>query len=450
MPKKLTTEEFIEKAKAVHGDKYDYSKVEYVNSHTKVCIICPEHGEFWQTPSAHIYGESGCRMCSNEHVSEVQSDTIESFIEKARKKHGDKYDYSKVIYKNSSTKVCIICPIHGEFWQTPNNHLYGKGCEKCAHEYVASKKRISTDDFISRSIAIYGDKYNYSKVNYISNSKKVCIICSIHGEFWQRPSTHLLGNGCWKCGRSVTGDLLRNDLSSFVKKAFEKYGDKFSYKKSIYKSANSEIKITCPIHGDFITTPNAFLSQKHGCPQCAKEYVRKSNMMTTEHFIYEARKIHGDFYDYSLMKYVGCDDKVKIICPKHGIFEQTPYRHLRGAKCPNCESSHGETFIRKYLIDNDIKFVQQKNVCLPPKMFSRNKLRVDFYLPSYNTIIEFNGVQHYEYISFFHENEEDFQKQVERDKRLKEYCKDNKIKLIVIKYNQIDNINEILNKKLKL
>ena len=112
--RKLTTYEFIEKAKKVHGDKYDYSKVEYVNSRTKICIICPQHGEFWQTPNAHLMKE-GCPKCKGENVSKVNRRTTNEFIEKAKKVHGDKYDYSKVDYKNNSTKVCIICPIHGEF-----------------------------------------------------------------------------------------------------------------------------------------------------------------------------------------------------------------------------------------------------------------------------------------------------------------------------------------------
>ena len=123
---KITTNEIIAKAKLVHGDKYDYSKVDYVKDYIKVCIICPEHGEFWQRPHAHLQGQ-GCPKCK----SKKQTCTTDEFIAKAKKIHGDKYDYSKVDYSNAHTKVCIICPNHGEFWQTPNNHLRGHGCPKC-------------------------------------------------------------------------------------------------------------------------------------------------------------------------------------------------------------------------------------------------------------------------------------------------------------------------------
>ena len=123
--RKLTTEDFIKKAKEVHGDKYDYSKVVYKGNRTLVTIVCPIHGEFQQKPSNHLSG-NGCPDCSgNKRL------TTEDFIKKAREVHGDKYDYSKVKYVNTSTKVCIVCPEHGEFQQTPNDHLGGKGCPNC-------------------------------------------------------------------------------------------------------------------------------------------------------------------------------------------------------------------------------------------------------------------------------------------------------------------------------
>ena len=114
MSKKKTKEEFIKEATEKHGDKYDYSNVNYVNNRTKVCIICQEHGEFWQTPSKHLIGR-GCHKCKGDKNREMETLTTEIFIKKSREKHGDKYDYSKVDYVNGRTKVCIICPEHGEF-----------------------------------------------------------------------------------------------------------------------------------------------------------------------------------------------------------------------------------------------------------------------------------------------------------------------------------------------
>jgi len=139
--KRLTTEEFIKRAKEVHGDKYDYSKVKYTNKHTKVCIICPIHGEFWQEPNSHLYG-CGCNECwLTKNLTSKLSNT-EKFIKKARKVHGNKYDYSKVEYKHSLKKICIICPTHGEFWMKPNDHLNGQGCKMCNESRLEKKIRL--------------------------------------------------------------------------------------------------------------------------------------------------------------------------------------------------------------------------------------------------------------------------------------------------------------------
>ena len=150
MSRKLTLSEFIEKAKFVHGDKYDYSKSVYENTMKKIMIICPIHGEFMQTPNSHLQGQ-GCPECKKDRLSSLFSGNRESFIEKSIKKHGKKYDYSKVSYINNHTEVCITCPIHGDFMQTPNHHLDGKGCPKCGLERRVKNSTNTIDEFISRA-----------------------------------------------------------------------------------------------------------------------------------------------------------------------------------------------------------------------------------------------------------------------------------------------------------
>ena len=146
---------FIEKAKQIHNDKYNYSKVNYVNSRTKVCIICPEHGEFWQTPHNHLKGY-GCTKCGKEK-SHLPKITTEDFIAKSKEIHGNKYDYSKACYKTCDTKVCIICPEHGEFWQTPSNHINGSGCPKCANEKRKNALLKDTKLFIDAATLIHAE-----------------------------------------------------------------------------------------------------------------------------------------------------------------------------------------------------------------------------------------------------------------------------------------------------
>ena len=187
-------------AKKVHGDKYDYSKVEYVNNRAKICIICPIHGEFWQRPYSHLQG-FGCKKC-NGNVYDTTT-----FVNRAKEVHGDKYDYSKVEYTHSKKEVCIICPKHGEFWQTPTVHLKGGNCPNCI-------KENKINDFLEQSKIIHNNKYDYSKVEYVDSTTKVCIICPKHGEFWQRPFSHINGNGCPMCKES----LLEEEINSFFDK----------------------------------------------------------------------------------------------------------------------------------------------------------------------------------------------------------------------------------------
>jgi hypothetical protein len=187
---KLTKEEFVERSLEVHSDWYDYSKVEYINCRTKVLIICPDHGEFWQRPDSHLNG-NGCPICGSFQL------TKEEFVEKAILVHSVFYDYSKVVYINNRTKVLIICPYHGEFWQMPHAHLSGSGCPHCVNSAPLTK-----EIFVERSILVHGDFYDYSKVVYVNANTKVCIICPIHGEFWQTPYHHLRGHGCPYCKKS--------------------------------------------------------------------------------------------------------------------------------------------------------------------------------------------------------------------------------------------------------
>ena len=141
----MTTEEFINKAKQVHGDKYDYSHVVYVNSKTKVCIICPQHGEFLQSPKKHLSGQ-GCSKCGRARLSQLFSQGKDKFIERAKAIHGDFYDYSEVVYVNTHTHVKIICPLHGVFLQEPASHLRGCGCPICANVESGNRNRKWTDE----------------------------------------------------------------------------------------------------------------------------------------------------------------------------------------------------------------------------------------------------------------------------------------------------------------
>ena len=276
-----TTEQFIEEARKVHGDKYDYSKVNYINSGTKVCIICPKHGKFLQTPNSHLNGMQGCAKCAKENVGISKRIGIEQFIERARKVHGDKYDYSKVNYVNGHEKVCIICPEHGEFWQAPSRHLYGQGCPVCA-----DCVKLTTESFIERARKIHGDRYDYSKVDYVNNHEKVCIICKEHGEFWQTPAGHLKGCGCSACAGCV-----RLTTEQFIEKARKIHGDKYDYSKVVYESNHKKVCIICPKHGEFWQIPIEHLRGR-GCPVCNLGFTKSYILSLLNESVLEYLTVH--------------------------------------------------------------------------------------------------------------------------------------------------------------
>lgn len=216
MANRITTEIFINRARKIHGSKYDYSKVEYNNSKSKLLIICPIHGVFHQTANAHLRGR-GCPKCGGSFQY-----TTETFIQAARKIHGDFFNYSEVDYKNAYSSITVICPVHGPFLQKPAAHLQGQGCFKCA----VDAKSLTTEKFIKKAKEIHKDKYDYSKVNYINNYTKIEIICPKHGPFQQYPINHLRGHGCKSCV-----GLERLTTKEFIRRAREVHGYKFDYSK---------------------------------------------------------------------------------------------------------------------------------------------------------------------------------------------------------------------------
>jgi len=217
-----TTTEFIEQAKRVHGDRYDYSLVDYKNARSHVKIICSEHGVFEQTPDKHLNRKQGCSGCNY-----AGKKTTEQFIDNAKRVHRDRYDYSLVKYKNNQTKVKIICPEHGVFEQTPNSHLSNNGCPTCSRD----NRKKTTEQFIDSAKRVHGDRYDYSLVDYKYSWDKVKIICSEHGAFEQVPSNHLQGQGCPKCVASKP----EKDIMNYFQERKIPFSYNWSFPGSRYK-----------------------------------------------------------------------------------------------------------------------------------------------------------------------------------------------------------------------
>lgn len=353
--------------------------------------------------------------------------SIDEYIEDAKKVHGDKYDYSLLTHFNRESYEDIICPKHGIFRIKLGRHLDGYGCPKCALENRRSPLRLTTKQFIERAQKVHRDRYDYSKVEYRNKGTPVEIICSIHGSFYQYPDTHLRGSGCPRCaGNKVSQE-------DFIEKASNIHRNKYDYSLIEYKNTLTPVKIICPIHGVFEQRPREHI-QGNGCPYCAG--TKKSN---TEEFINKAKKLFPD-YDYSKVDYKNNHTKVEIICKDHGSFFIKPNDLLCNHGCPSCSISSGERKIKRYLDEKGIEYIQQKSF---PDLFYKDKfhpLKFDFYLPSYNLCIEYQGEQHFRPLDYFG-GEESFKKGIERDNIKRNYCKENNIRLIEIRYNEdVENI----------
>lgn len=360
------TEKFIQKAKMVHGNKYDYSETVYINHWTPVKIKCKECGNsFLQITHNHLIGK-GCHYCGKKKSGGKVLTTAE-FIARAILKHGDKYDYSKSIYKVSKENVEIICKCCGKsFIQTPNRHLAGKGCPTCG-----KTKPFTTEQFIQKAKVMHGDKYDYSQTNYINANTKVKIFCKRCGKFFmQNPYNHISGNNCL-----------------------------------CYKTK------------------------------------------TKQEFLQQANLIHKDAYDYSEIHYINTLTKVKIFCKAcKKFFMQTPHGHLSGRGCPYCCKSKAELVIKNWLESKNIEYNFQAKF---KDCKDKHNLSFDFYLPTYNTCIEYQGKQHF-CMDFYTvirrkysgKEKEAFELQQKHDQIKRDYCKYNDIKLLEITYN--NNIEKVL------
>ena len=414
MSKKRTLEEFVETARKIHANKYDYSKVDYIANNTKVCVICPEHGEFWQRPKQHLRGE-GCPKCSFRERGNKRKKSVEDFIEEFNKKYSGKLKVNKSNYAGNEKEIQVVCIKHGPFYTTPLKLKINTIC--CPTCLIEERKKTNTYDneiFIKKAKEKYGDKYLYDHLNYVNSRTKVIVTCREHGDFMVNPAVFLSNVSGEKCPicRNIckekgdkkkkenekNKDVIKAETRAlemqekeekFKKKARNVHTDKYDYSKVHYINSNTKVCIICPEHGEFWQIPKNHL-HGHGCPSCARENAHQRNSFTTEQFIKTASTIHEDRYDYSKVEYKNNRTKVCIICPEHGEFWQTLAMHNNERQgCPNCAtlSSKPENEIVDFIKSvYPYEIIQREHKIIAPQ-------EIDIFLPGINVGIEFNGLR---------------------------------------------------------
>jgi hypothetical protein len=289
-------------------------------------------------------------------------------------------------------------------------------------------QRLTLEQAKQNCIGVHGDRYDYTLWTVYSRAiDKVPIICKEHGLFHQSYHKHRNAkHGCPVCARNQPLDPVQ------ALDELKQIHPEYDYSKAVYTSVNNKITVICPEHGEFYPYYNPHIRGTK-CPKCMG--VRK---LTQDECVAHFRTVWGDTYDYSQVKYVRQIDHVTIVCPKHGPWRITPNNHKRGYGCPKCNTSKGERAVAQFLTANHISHKHQATL---PGMVHKTQLYCDFHLPDLNTVIEFNGRQHYEVVPDFGGVGE-FEKIKARDKAKVAYCEEHNIRLITIHYK--DNVEDVL------
>jgi uncharacterized protein with PIN domain len=327
------TKSFIAKAKSLFGDRFDYNNTEYVNDDTRLNFTCSTHGKIQIYPIQHI--NAGCPSCNLDERRAELKRWEGRFIRNAKQIHGNKYDYSKVNYINLERAITIFCLEHDSFELSPRKHKEGQGCPLCEKELSIRSVILTRELTISQFRKLHGERYDYSDVEYVNVETPIKIICSIHGSFLQTPRIHKEGSGCPQCGREQTRNKSMLTKEQVIVQFSETHGKRYDYSDMNYVGFKTPIAIICSIHGSFLQQPQLH-KRGRGCPQCAKEQLRKRKALTKEQVIEQFNDKHGEYYDYTKVKYIDNITPVDITCPIHGSFKQQPKHHKKGSGCPAC------------------------------------------------------------------------------------------------------------------
>lgn len=350
--------------------------------------------------------------------------TTESFIEEAKIKNKNSFDYSKVTYVNNRTKIELKCNVCGHVFQrTPKDHLRGYGCPKCN-----GTVKLTKEIFINRSNKKYNNKYDYSKV-VVDETKplpkqRVTIICPIHGEFEQTITGHLHAGGCRKCGH----DSVRRSDDDFLKEAREIHGDKYTYSKLYVVNNISMVDVTCPKHGTFTQTASQHIKDRQGCKKCFHE----QRILKQDDVIERMKKVKPE-YDYSKVVYKKLNKVVEVICKAHGSFWIRPGNVINLQQgCPKCAASRPEKMIMSVLDSYGIEYKYEY-----PIWTTEGHFRYDFYIKEINIYIEYHGRHHYFSSDKFERfSEENLNKTIANDRKKVRLAKEEGRPLYVISYKE--------------
>lgn len=359
--------------------------------------------------------------------------TFEIVKERSIAKHNGFYSYDKVVnYYSTKEKHTITCPIHGDFQKNFNKHLMGEGCPDCGKARIGQSFKTTQEEFLEKANKVHNNFYDYSKTVYTTAKKKVIITCPIHGDFEQEAFSHYTC-GCPDCGDIRTKEKKSIPFEDILERAVEVHNGYYDYSKVVnYTTQRIKHTITCPVHGDFKQNFEHHLSGR-GCYKCGHEAGHAKQTYTQEQALAKCIEVHGDRYDYPNLNYKNRNEKINIVCKKHGEFQQTAGSHFAGAGCSQCGwvDSQDEIKIKNFLSEYIEVDHANRNIL-------KNRAEIDFYIPSLNLGIEFNGL--YFHSDKFQENNYHVNKTIQ--------CQNKGIKLIHIFEDEWKNKEAIVRSRL--
>lgn len=394
--KALTKAEFEQRAKAVHGDRYGYSKSGFTKATAKVEIECRKHGPFSQKAYKHLSGQQ-CPKCHVEKLRASVRISPDEFMAQLSRVHGDRYAYHSD-FTSMTDKIRVSCRLHGDFYQRAYAHVNGQGCPKCGRSRSGAKHRLTQAEFLREASSKHGDRYVYTNAKYESAMVPVLIGCREHGDFEQAPYLHALGHGCPVCGRNRQREKSALSQAVFEQRVAMKHGT--GHRISDFSSIGKAVLVHCPKHGPQTRSAQSLLRSSIVCLACAQEAktdgkaarlaTRKAEAkspVSAARLVARAKVAHGNRYDYSRLVHAGVKQKAQIGCPKHGFFTQMVENHvLRKSGCPRCANqlSSGEVAVAEWMQSLGVTVERRNRRIIPPR-------EIDIYVPDSRLGFEFNG-----------------------------------------------------------
>jgi len=350
---KITNETFIARARLIHGDKFGYEQVSCSkNCQSKVKIRCPKHGIFRQSIASHLRG-CGCAKCQFEHqrtCGRRKKLNQEQFIQRCRAIWGATYNHDDTVFTDMDSSIDVVCPRHGVFSVKASGHIYrDAGCPGCRWERVKAQFTGTQAQFVAKARQVHGDQYEYDCTNYTGSLIKVSIGCKIHGIFMQRPSDHLDGAGCKKCGILAQSTECMLTQDEFVSRVKDVYGDRYDLSEAKYKGTYIKVRIRCVKHDKWFNTSAARLmvppkykakTRIGCCPECIGAHISKSLRLDFDEFIRQLQAKHGDRYSMDRKDYRGGSRHTTMRCKIHGTIKAVPMDLLRrNGGCVICNAA---------------------------------------------------------------------------------------------------------------